>query len=784
MHTMNKIIKTDLKEQLSQSFIDYGISVITDRAIPSVEDGLKPCLRRILWDMYNKNVVYSKPHQKSAKIVGSTMGSWHPHGDSSIYGALVNASQPWNMRYPLIDFHGNMGSRDGDGAASMRYTECRLNPLSEKTMEGLKKQVVNFQSNYSETENEPVYLPGMFPNLLCNGTTGIAVAMACNFLPHNLTEVMDTILARLKKEDNPLQYLTGPDFPTGGMIINKEDIPAIYTTGKGTVKVRGEYTIENNSIIFYSIPYKVSKEELLTSINELCENKELIGIKEVRDETNKKGVRFCIDCEPGVTNAVVQALFQKTKLQNSYSANQVALIDKSPKLLSTLEIIDFYIKHQKEVLRKEYLFDKEKLDARLIILEGLLKALEDIDNIIKIIKSSKSSAQAEENLCKTYNFIPAQAKAIIDMKLGKLASLESIKIEKEQEEKLKLQKTLVFLLENQDAFDKSLIDRLIEFKKQFGDTRRTSLNQITIIKEQKEKEEVKLEDVVIGFTNTNFLKRTKIESQKRNGKGKKVSAEFNVSTFKTDTLSTLMIFTTAGKMYQIAVKDIPKEPSGVSIFELLELTVGEEIKCIIPLNNIENKKVLFLTKQGRIKMSELSEYITTRKKKGILALKLKENDTVVDVKIVEPEDKKIIIYSNNKAINIDLNLIPVHGRAAQGVIGLKLKENDFALGVVVTKGEKIIVVSCQNTAKVLDLKNDEALSSSQVRGGVGKQFFPKGYTNLFFAEYIEDSFLNVSNFANEICISVKEIPVQNICAQGVVLIKNSKTDLKNADLIF
>ena len=439
----DNIITTPVVGEVEQSFLDYSLSVITDRAIPAVEDGLKPVMRRILWEMQEDGITSAKQYVKCATPVGNTMAKYHPHGDSSIYGALVHASQPWTMRYPLIDFHGNNGSRDGDGPAAYRYTECRLSHISEATLEHIKKDTVDWIPNYSETGEEPVYLPGRFPNLLCNGTTGIAVAMACSFAPHNLKEVMaaaQKVLSGDYTEDEVLDCIIGPDFPTGGIVVNKKELRDGYRTGKGRVRIRGEYHVETkngkDTVVFDSIPYKISKENLILEIDTLCEEKKIDGIVEIRDESNKKGVRFVIELAKGINGDVIaNKLYHMTELETTYSINQVALVDKTPKLLSFKELIEKYVEHQEDVYLRKCKWEHQKLNDRIHILHGLAKTAEDIDNVIQLIKTSDDAADAHNKLRKQYNFTDVQAKAILDMKLSKLAHTEKIAIEKELKEK-------------------------------------------------------------------------------------------------------------------------------------------------------------------------------------------------------------------------------------------------------------------------------------------------------------------------------------------------------------
>ena len=472
----------DLIKELGQNFIEYAVAVNSDRAIPDSKSGLKPVAKRILYGAFDEGYSFSKPHVKCANIVGKVMADWHPHGDSSIYGALVRLAQPWVMRYPLIDFHGSMGNRDGDGPAAYRYTEARLAKISEDGMlAGIKKDNVDFIPNYSETKDEPVTLPAIFPNLLCNPNTGIGVAIASNWLCHNLCEVAQAIYDYM---DNKEPMLPGPDFPTGGLVINKKDIPMIMKTGKGSVKVRGKYKVEKDSIVFYELPYGVATEALMTQIGEACEAGKIKSVKDIRNESNRKnGFRLVIECEKGAPIlSIVNELFKETDLQTSISYNQVALIDKTPTELNLKDSIKIYIDHNIDCIKRETEFDLNKAGAKLEVTEGLLKALEDIDNIIALIKASASAAAAKTALMQKYNFTEPQAKAIVDMKLGRLAGLERVQIETEKQDLLKLIDDLNNILANPQS---ELRVRLGELVRKYGDERRTELVDLEIPKEER-----------------------------------------------------------------------------------------------------------------------------------------------------------------------------------------------------------------------------------------------------------------------------------------------------------
>ena len=494
----------DIVKELGTNFIEYAVAVNTDRAIPDAKSGLKPVAKRIIYGAFDCGFTSAKPHVKCANIVGNVMADFHPHGDSSIYGALVRLSQNWVMRYPLLDFHGSNGNIDGDGPAHYRYTEARLAKLSEEgLLYGIKKKNVDFIPNFSETKDEPLTLPAIFPNLLCNPNSGIGVAMASNWLPHNLCEVADAIYAFM---DGKEPTLPGPDFPTGGLIINKNDLANIVKTGRGSVKLRGQYKMEDNNIVFYEIPYGVATEALMTQIGEACDNGTITGIENIRNESNKKGYRLVIECEKGASvSRVLTLLFANTDLQVSISYNQVALVDKVPTELGLKDAIRIYVEHNKECIQREALFDKAKAEAKLEVIEGLLIALKDIDNIIALIKKSASSSDAKSALMAKYNFTEPQAKAIIDMKLGRLANLEKVEIFNEKQELLNLIAKLDAILADLGA---ELRKRLQEIVKSYGDARRTQITQIAeTSKEEKEIELVEPEKCVVVMTESGLIKR-------------------------------------------------------------------------------------------------------------------------------------------------------------------------------------------------------------------------------------------------------------------------------------
>ena len=721
----------------------------------------------------------SKPHVKAARIVGDVMGKYHPHGDSSIYGALVRLSQPWIMRYPLIDWHGNNGNIDGDGPAHMRYTEARLSKITEDGMlKNIKKKNVDFIDNYDETEQEPVTLPAIFPNLLCNPNTGIGVAMACNWLPHNLNEVAQAIYDYM---DGKEPTLPGPDFPTGGIIINKNDIPNILKTGHGSVKVRGKYNIEKQNIIFYEIPYGTNVENLLDEISKACEEKEIEGISEIRNESNKKGLRIVIQClRDASPENIVKKLFVKTNLQTSISYNQVALIDKTPTELNLKDCIEIYINHNIDCLIKETQFDLSKATARLEIVNGLLRALEDIDNIVALIKASKSATNAKDNLISKYNFTEPQAKAIVDMKLGKLAGLEKIEL---QNEKAELDNKIIELnniLSNNNLRIDVIRKRLEEIVKKYGDTRRTELAQLDIKPEEKEIEEVVPEDVVVILSQSGDIKRIPSKSfrvQRKNGKGVKSEDDAILDTISTNTIDTLMIFTSKGKMYRLLVDNVPvgtNASKGVRIGTLINMDAGERVIAITSLyRKTDAKYVIFITKQGLIKKSSLEEYTKVKRSTGIAAINLKEGDSLANVTFIDNEDM-ILITKLGMSIHFPTEEINPIGRVTAGVKAIKLIENDeVVVGLPIHKNwDSLAVFTKRGFAKKTSLQE----LPLQQRAGKGLLIYkPTDVTGEIIGGAMvsdEDNVLIIGN-PKSICISAKDIPELSRVSVGNIMLKNS-----------
>lgn len=774
-------MKNDVTNELGTNFIEYAVAVNTDRAIPDATSGLKPVARRILWSAFESGRTSSKPHVKSGMIVGDVMGKYHPHGDSSIYGALVRLSQDWVMRYPLIDWHGNNGNIAGDGAAHYRYTESRLSKLAEDgLLANIKKKNVDFMLNYTDTLEEPKTLPSIFPNLLCNPNSGIGVAVSCNWLPHNLKEVAQAIYDYL---DGKEPSLPGPDFPTGGIVINKNDIPNIMRTGHGSVKIRGKYKIEKDrNIVFYEIPYGTTIEGLLTEIGKVCDSKDIEGISEIRDESNKKGLRIVIECQKNTNpETIVQKLFHKTNLQTSISYNQVALIDKTPTELNLKQCIEVYVNHNVNCLIKEINFDLDKVKSRLEIVLGLLIALEDIDNIIAMIKSSDNAAAAKQKLIEKYKLTENQAKAILDMKLSKLAKLEKVELENEKKELLTKQDELNNLLQNKNLQLKEIRKRLDAIVKKYGDERRTELAQIEIPKEEKEIVEVVPEDCVVIITKTGDVKRIPSKNfkvQRKNGKGIKNEDSAILDTISTNTIDNLMVFTNKGKMYKILVDNLPigtNSSKGTNIRNLINLEPQEEVIAVSSLDRkSENKYVVFITKKGLIKKTYLDEYKSMKKSTGIIAIKLNENDSIANVLLMN-EENVIIITKKGMSIYFETKEINPTGRTSMGVKAIKLNEDDEVItGIPIYDTNLDLAIF---TSGGLGKKMKISDFTIQNRAGKGVSIYKNSITsdNLVGATILsnDDNILLIGK-PNSICISSNDIPLLTKAGMGNIMIKNSK----------
>ena len=685
------------------------------------------------------------------------------------------------MRYPLIDFHGNNGNVIGDGPAHMRYTECRLSKLSEDGMlDNIKKESVDFIPNYDETTVEPVSLPSIFPNLLCNPNTGIGVAMACNWAPHNLNEVAQAIFDYM---DGKEPTLPGPDFPTGGLIINKDDIPGIMATGHGSVKIRGKYNVEKQKIIFYEIPYGTTVEALIAEIGKASDDKEIEGISDVRDESNKKGLRIVIECDKNINPAsVIKQLFAKTELQTSFSYNQVALVDKTPTELNLKDCIKIYIEYNLNCIERETKFDLSKAEARAEIVDGLLKALEDIDNIIALIKKSESAAAAKSTLMTKYGFTENQAKSILAMRLSSLARLEKVEIENEKAELIKKITDFKDIIGNKDRRQQILRERLSKIVKTYGDARRTELTQIDVKPEEKEIAEVIPEDVIVVVTQNGDIKRipkTAFKTQRKNGKGVKTIDEAVFETISTNTIDTLMVFTNKGKMYRLVVDKIPvgtNSSKGQLLGTLINMDADEHIAAVTSLHRQTNAEyVLFFTKQGLVKKTKLEEYINIKKATGIQAIKIKDGDEIANVTFVKDEEL-LVVTKHGYAIRFTSSDITPIGRVAAGVKSIKLEpEDEVIVGLPINPNtHKDLAIFSKN-----GLSKKTSISEYPVQGRAGRgilTYKPNAQTGEVVAAVLVNDNNNLLLFGtpSSICISASDIPELSRVGSGNIMIKNSK----------
>lgn len=767
---------SELTAELSQNFIEYAAAVNSDRAIPDAKSGLKPVARRILYDALFYGHTSSKPYVKNANIVGEMMAKFHPHGDSSIYGALVRLAQEWVMRYPLIDFHGNKGNIAGDSAAAYRYTEGRLAKLSEDgLLAGIKKKNVPFMPNYDESTEEPETLPAIFPNLLCNPNSGIGVAIACQWAPHNLKEVAQAIYDYM---DGKEPMLPGPDFPTGGIIINKNDIPNIMKTGRGTVKIRGKYTIEKDQIVFTEIPYGVTTESLFEEIDAACEKKEIEGIVEVQDQSNKKnGMRIVIVCEKNanLTN-IISKLFTKTSLQSSFSYNQVALVNKTPTEMNLKQCCAVYVNHNIDCLKKETEYDLNEASNRFHILEGLLVALEDIDNVIALIKNSESSNAAKENLISKYKIDEVQAKSILAMRLSSLAKLEKIELENEKNELLNKINDWKALLASEELQKKAIRTKLQVIVDKYGDERRTELTQLDIPKESKTVVEVEPEKCVVVATEGGTIKRipaTSFKQQRRNGRGAKTQEDITSAIIRTNTVDSLMIFSNKGMMYRLSVNDIPvgtNTSKGSYIRALVEMEPKEEFATMYSIyKDTEAKYVIFITKNGLIKKTSLEEYTKTRKKSGLGAVSIKDNDELVTVSLVKDEDI-IIITQKGYVVKFKSSDVSPTSRMTYGCKGIALADGDQVVCAlpVRDKDDDLALFTKNGYGKRIN-HTDITL---QNRGGKGSNFYKD--SNITSAAMVnkDDKLLLVGD-KHSLCVKAEDISVQGKASGGVSLIKNN-----------
>ena len=788
-----KIIERDIDKEMRTAYIDYAMSVIVSRALPDVRDGLKPVHRRILYSMHEDGITSDKPYRKCANTVGSVLGRYHPHGDASVYDAMVRLAQDFSMRYPLIDGHGNFGSVDGDSAAAMRYTEARMAKISEYMLSDIEKNTVDFMPNYDDRLQEPQVLPARIPALLINGSSGIAVGMATNIPPHNLKEVIDGIIKIIDEDkvtdDDLIQVIKGPDFPTGATILGMEGIRKAYTTGRGKITMRAEAEIEEMSgnkqrIIITSLPYQVNKAKLVKNISDLTKEKKIEGISEVRDESDRKEkTRVVIELKRDANAQVVlNQLYKHTQMQDTFGVIMLALVNGEPKILTLRQMLDCYIEHRKEVILRRTQFDLDKALARAHILEGLKIALDNIDEVIEIIRSSYDDAK--ERLMERFGLSDIQAQSILDMRLKTLSGLQREKIENEYEEIMQLIAHLRDILASEKLVFDIIKEELIEIKTKFGDDRRTKV--IAAEGEFVVEDLIKEEQTVIALTHFGYIKRMPIDtykSQRRGGKGITGIAtreeDFVKQIFTASTHDTILFFSNKGKLYKLRGYEVPeagRTAKGTAIVNLLSLDPGEKISAVIPIQNFADGKYLLMgTKNGLIKKTALKEY-ESNKRTGLQGITLKDNDELIAVRLTDGEDNVVLVTKNGLCITFDEKDVRPIGRTAQGVIGIRIEEDDEVIGMEsVIRGGKATLLAITENGFGKRTELDEY--RVQLRGGKGVVTYkitPK--TGKIVGVRIandEDDVMLITDTGTIIRLKVKDISVLGRATQGVTLMRTS-----------
>ena len=735
----DKIEEVDLKKKMEDSYIDYAMSVIAARALPDVRDGLKPVQRRVLYSMIELNNGPDKPHRKSARIVGDTMGKYHPHGDSSIYGALVNMAQEWSTRYPLVDGHGNFGSVDGDGAAAMRYTEARLSKISMELLADINKNTVDFAPNFDDTEKEPTVLPSRYPNLLVNGTSGIAVGMATNIPPHNLREVTNAVIKIIQNriEENRqtdieelLQIVKAPDFPTGGIILGTRGAEEAYRTGRGKVRVRAVTNIETMSngksrIIVTELPYMVNKANLILKIADLVKLKKVDGITDLRDETNREGMRIVIELRKDANaNVILNQLYKHTQLQDSFGVIMLALVNNQPKVMNLLDMLTYYLQHQEEVVTRRTKYDLDKAEERDHILQGLLIALDHIDEVIQIIRSSQTTQIARERLIERFELSEAQAQAIVDMRLRALTGLEREKLENEHRELLAKIAELKAILADEKLLLGVIRDEMLVTAEKYGDDRRSQIG--FDVYDINMEDLIPRDNTVIAMTSLGYIKRMTVDnfkSQNRGGKGIKgmqtIEEDYIEDLLMTTTHHYLMFFTNYGRVYRLKAYEIPeasRTARGIAIVNILQLNPGEKISAMIPIKDYEDNKNLFMvTKKGIVKKTPVMEFSNVRKN-GLAAINLREDDELIEVKTTSRDTEIFLVTKQGMCIRFKETDVRPTGRASMGVIGMNLSDGDDIVGMQLDhQGDSLLIVSENGMGKRTYLEEFTA----QKRGGKG-----------------------------------------------------------------
>ncbi|QQE78961.1 DNA gyrase subunit A [Alicyclobacillus sp. SO9] len=789
----SRVLPIDLGQELRNSFLDYAMSVIVSRAIPDVRDGLKPVHRRILYAMYEVGMTPDKPHKKSARVVGDVLAKYHPHGDSAVYDALVRLAQTFSTRYLLVDGHGNFGSVDGDSAAAMRYTEARMSSITMEMLRDINKETVDFGPNYDENENEPLVLPSRFPNLLVNGSSGIAVGMATNIPPHNLTEVIDGVVAMI---DNPeitmdelMAIITGPDFPTAGIILGRAGIRNAYRTGRGSVTIRARTEFEEmqggkTRIVVNEIPYQQNKARLIEKIAELTRDKKIDGITDLRDESDRDGMRIVIELRRDVRPQVVlNNLYKHTGLQSSFGIIMLSLVDGQPKVLNLRDMIYFYLQHQRDVVRRRTQFDLNKAEARAHILEGLRIALDYLDEVIALIRGSQTTEEAREGLINRFGLSHEQAQAILDMRLQRLTGLEREKIENEYNELLELIKRLREILADEQLLLGVIRREILEIRDKFGDARRTEI--IASEGDIADEDLIPVQDVAITLTHAGYIKRIPLSAyhtQKRGGRGISMMGtreeDFVEHMFITSSHHHLLFFTNRGRVYSVKGYEVPeysRQAKGIPIINLLQIEPGEQISTVIPVSTlnaeeVSNQFLFFATRQGVVKKTALADYSNLRKT-GLIGINLREEDELISVRLTDGEQDIIMATYKGMSIRFSEKNVRRMGRAATGVKGIQLSAEDKVIGMdVVQNGENVLVVTTRGYGKktpIIDYR-------SQTRGGKGIKTLNCTEKNGFIVGLNivddEDDLMIITNAGITIRIHVKDISKQGRFTRGVKLI--------------
>ena len=735
----DKVHEVDLQKKMEESYIEYAMSVIASRALPDVRDGLKPVQRRILFSMIELNNGPDKPHRKCARIVGDTMGKYHPHGDSSIYGALVNMAQDWSTRYPLVDGHGNFGSVDGDGAAAMRYTEARLSKISMEMLADINKNTVEFAPNFDETEKEPVVLPSRYPNLLVNGTSGIAVGMATNIPPHNLRETISAVVKIIDNYveedrdtgmDEILSIVKGPDFPTGAMILGTRGIEEAYRTGRGKIRVRAVTDIETlpngkSQIIVTELPYMVNKARLIEKMAELVRDKKIDGITSINDHSNREGMRICIELRRDANaNVILNQLYKHTQLQDTFGVNMLALVNNEPKVMNLLDMLKYYLQHQEDVVTRRTKYDLNKAQERAHILEGLLKALENIDEVIRIIRASKNTQEAKEGLITAFGLTEVQAQAIVDMRLRALTGLERARLQGEYDELVNKIRELKAILGDRSLLLRVIRQEILLIAEKYGDDRRTSIgfDEYDLSMEDL----IPKENTVIAMTKLGYIKRMTVDnfrSQNRGGKGIKGMAtihnDYMEELLMTTTHHYLMFFTNMGRVYRLKAYEIPeasRTARGTAIVNLLSLQAEEKITAVIPVNEFKAGEFLFMaTRKGVVKKTPIEDYSNVRKT-GLAAISLRDDDELIEVKFTDGKKDVILVTKFGQCIRFHESDVRQTGRVSMGVRGINLQDEDEVIGMQLScQGDYLLIVSEKGMGK----RTSVGEFTCQNRGGKG-----------------------------------------------------------------